>query len=380
MIETGAGRASFDRGRCPSPISPAIRRKIISPTGSPKTSPPNSRASTTVSSSPATPLSPTRASRSTPRRSARSLASATCSKARYSATRTACVSTRSSSTPNPARIFGPSGSRRTSADLFKLQDEIVARLANTLGYELIKAEAAKGTRSTNPDANDLVMRGWALINDPALFASKEKVNAARALFEQALAIDPNNAAAIAGDAATYFREYLFRWGNSGTDYDAKILGQADRAIALAPDYDQPYMFKSLYLLNSRRFDEAVSAADAGLAVNPNNPYLYLARAAPEIALGRFDEAKSDLQQGIRLSPRDPFMSDFSHRARRHRNWRWPSRSRDRRIPKVARRRRSHLLGLCKPRRLLCAPGQDGRGEAVRRRNPSRQSELHHQMV
>ena len=196
------------------------------------------------------------------------------------------------------------------ADVFKLQDQVVARLADILGYELVKAEAAKGARSTNPDANDLVMRGWAFINDPALFASKEKVNAARALFEQALAIDPNNAAAIAGDAATYFREHMFRWGNSGTDYDAKILGQADRAIALAPGYDQPHTFKSLYLVNSRRFDEAIRAADAGLAVNPNNPNLYLARAGSEIALGRFDEAKSDLQQGIRLSPRDPFVGIF----------------------------------------------------------------------
>jgi adenylate cyclase len=89
------------------------------------------------------------------------------------------------------------------ADLFKLQDQVVARLADTLGYELVKAEAAKGAHSTNPDANDLVMRGWALINDPALFASREKVNDARALFEQALAIDPNNAAAITGVAGTY---------------------------------------------------------------------------------------------------------------------------------------------------------------------------------
>ncbi len=61
-----------------------------------------------------------------------------------------------------------------AADLFKLQDQVVARLANTLGYELVKAEAAKGARSTNPDANDLVMRGRALINDPALFAQQGK--------------------------------------------------------------------------------------------------------------------------------------------------------------------------------------------------------------
>jgi TolB-like protein/class 3 adenylate cyclase len=37
------------------------------------------------------------------------------------------------------------------ADLFKLQDQVVARLANTLNFELTKAEAAKGARSNNPD-------------------------------------------------------------------------------------------------------------------------------------------------------------------------------------------------------------------------------------
>jgi adenylate cyclase len=36
------------------------------------------------------------------------------------------------------------------ADLFKLQDQVVARLANSLGYELVKAEAEKGVRTKNP--------------------------------------------------------------------------------------------------------------------------------------------------------------------------------------------------------------------------------------
>jgi adenylate cyclase len=47
------------------------------------------------------------------------------------------------------------------ADLFKLQDEVVARLANSLGYELIKAEAEKSVHSRNTDAIDLDMRGRA---------------------------------------------------------------------------------------------------------------------------------------------------------------------------------------------------------------------------
>ena len=44
-----------------------------------------------------------------------------------------------------------------------MQDEIVARLANTLGYELVRAEAKKSARSGNLDAIDLIMRGWAAI-------------------------------------------------------------------------------------------------------------------------------------------------------------------------------------------------------------------------
>ena len=194
------------------------------------------------------------------------------------------------------------------ADLFKLQDQVVARLANTLGYELVKAEAAKGARSNNPDAIDLVMRGQALMNE--FRPSKDGNNAARALFEQALAIDPNNAAAIAGLANTYLGEFAFGWANSGTDYDAKILDQADRAIALAPDYDLPYDVKGAYLGFLHRRDEALSATDAGLAVNPNYPTFYLTRAIAEISLGRFDEAKPDVRQAIRLSPRDPKLTIF----------------------------------------------------------------------
>jgi adenylate cyclase len=194
------------------------------------------------------------------------------------------------------------------ADLFKLQDQVVARLANSLGYELVKAEATKGARSTNPDANDLVMRGLALFNEQSFQPSKEKNDASRALYKQALAIDPNNAAAIAGLASDDFYEYIFGYGNPGTDYDAKILGQLDRAIALAPDYDLPYGAKSAYLSLSRRYDEAIRAANAGLAVNPNNPGIYVSRTGAEISLGHFDEAKSDVQQAIRLSPRDPLMT------------------------------------------------------------------------
>ncbi len=99
--------------------------------------------------------------------------------------------------------------------------------------------------------------------------------------------------------------YSRGWTTPGTDYETKILGQADRAIALAPDNVWAYNVKSLFLTVSQRANEGLSVADAGLAINPDDPVLYRARGLAENALGRYEQAKSDVQQAIRLGPRDP---------------------------------------------------------------------------
>jgi adenylate cyclase len=188
------------------------------------------------------------------------------------------------------------------ADLFKLQDQVVARLANTLGIELVKAEAQKAARSKSPDAVDLTMRGWALARTSQ--QTKEKNNAARALFEQALKIDPNNANALAGSAYTYANESV-AWRNPEIDYDARTLGQADRAIALAPNTWWAYYVKCVYLYYSHRADKAIDAADAGLAINQNFGPFWGVRGNANLFFGRFEQAKSDILQSIRLGPRDP---------------------------------------------------------------------------
>jgi adenylate cyclase len=195
------------------------------------------------------------------------------------------------------------------ADLFKLQDQVVARLANALSYELIRVEAETGARSKNPDVIDLVMRGnaagWRFVQHP----TKDDNIAIRALYEQALEIDPNDAEALVGVAGTYSNEYIF-WGNPETDYDAKILGQVDRSIALARDIPRAYWVKSVYLTTSRRPNEALRAADAGLAIYPNDASLLAARSSAETYLGQFEQAKSDVQQAMRLSPRDPKIGNW----------------------------------------------------------------------
>ena len=190
------------------------------------------------------------------------------------------------------------------ADLFKLQDEVVARLVNSLGYELIKAEAEKGERAKSPDVVDLAMRGWALAWRTTQTPLRANCAAALALFEQALRIDPNDASALSGEALIYFVEYSFGWGDAGVDYESKILGLADRAIALAPDDVRAYLVKSEYLSFSRRASDGLEVAEAGLVINPNDAHLFAARGFAELALGRFEQAKRDFEPAMRLSPRD----------------------------------------------------------------------------
>jgi len=191
------------------------------------------------------------------------------------------------------------------ADLFKLQDRVVARLANSMSDELVRAEAERGAHSKNPDAIDLIFRAQALRSQAFQRMTKDNINAERVLYEQALKIDPNDADALAGDAWTYVQEYSYGWANPETDYEAKALGQADRSIALAPDNVWAYLVKSVYLTVTHRPSEALTAVDAGLALNPNSAVLHGgARGLAEVVLGRFEQAKADEIEAMRLSPRD----------------------------------------------------------------------------
>src|SRR5262249_39067835 len=71
-----------------------------------------------------------------------------------------------------------------TADLFALQDEITARIANALGVELVAREAARPTE--HPDALDYVLRGRAVLLKPRTRDTHRK---AIDWYERALALD-----------------------------------------------------------------------------------------------------------------------------------------------------------------------------------------------
>jgi TolB-like protein/class 3 adenylate cyclase len=82
-------------------------------------------------------------------------------------------------------------------DLFDMQDEIVARVAEALNTQLVAAEARRAERAPLPDSMDLYFQGKACLNKGF---TPESLAQARGFFERALALDPSNIEALVGTA------------------------------------------------------------------------------------------------------------------------------------------------------------------------------------
>jgi adenylate cyclase len=188
------------------------------------------------------------------------------------------------------------------ANVFKLQDQVVARLANTLGYELVRAEAQRSTHSSNPDAIDLPMRGWAAMWQPMM---KESVASARDYFERAIRIDPQNAEAMVGLAYARLRLNFYGWNTAAENKPAAQLELLANAIEINPGYAFAYYVKSGVFWLSKEYAEALAAAETEVALDPNSAYGYAAIGRVEGLLGRCEQSIAHIKQAFALSPRDP---------------------------------------------------------------------------
>jgi adenylate cyclase len=195
------------------------------------------------------------------------------------------------------------------ANVFKLQDQVVARLANTLGYELVKAEAQRSTHSTNPDAIDLMMRGWAALWQQP---TKESTASARDYFDRAIKIDPRNAEAMVGFAYARFRASVYGWSTTAEDTYAAQMDLLTKATAINPGYAFAYYVKSNVLFFTKRLPEAIEAAQTAVALDPNAAYGYYAMALAEAWLERCEQSNEHIKQAFALSPHDPIFGGLWH--------------------------------------------------------------------
>ena len=136
--------------------------------------------------------------------------------------------------------------------------------------------------------------------------NKEQNDAAIAMFEQALKLDPNEPDALAGLALAYGRNNFWRWAGANPDLTPKIIALSDRAIELDPHNVTAYIAKAIYYIGlDDQPNEAIRIANAGLAINPNSAALYAARGSAEQYVNRYAESISDVEKARGLNRYDP---------------------------------------------------------------------------
>jgi adenylate cyclase len=191
---------------------------------------------------------------------------------------------------------------RDIGDLFALQNEITGRIANSLGRELIVAEAARPTE--RPGALDYIFRGratWA--KGPARGNYAEAIG----LFERALALDSRSVAAqilLANMLLNRVRENL-------TDSRAADIERAEglvsQALAISPSTPMVHFTKGQLLRTQHRCEEAIPEYDTVLASDRNFVAALLGIGICKVMVGSVQEAIPLFEQTIRLDPRDPYV-------------------------------------------------------------------------
>ena len=125
------------------------------------------------------------------------------------------------------------------ADLFDMQDEIVARLASALNAQLVAAEARRAEQAPNPNSMDLYFQGLAWFNKGV---TPDNVAQARSFFDRALAADPDNVDALIGSARADAVEGAISFVTDPMAAFAAAEAKLTKALSSVPDHARGHMY------------------------------------------------------------------------------------------------------------------------------------------
>jgi adenylate cyclase len=169
------------------------------------------------------------------------------------------------------------------------------------------ASRIEAERAVNPDARDLVMRGWAVHDRPYSIANRQE---AQRLFERALALDPRSVDARTGLARVLVSNVGEGWSNSIEQDMSRAEQLLLEADALDPNRSSIHYVIGLLRRTQNRTDEALTELETTIALDRNNARAYFQLGQALTTLGRPDEAIPNIEMAMRLNPLDPNRSYF----------------------------------------------------------------------
>ncbi len=224
---------------------------------------------------------------------------------------------------------------RDLADIFAVQDDVTAKVVSALSINLNAGDLQRiaSARTENLEAYDCYLRGRELW----VRAAKEPNAQARALLQRAVELDPNFAPAHALLSFVHKFDYINEWSASPEHslqcsrasalravslddanpiahlgmadmrlWDRRhdeAIREAERAIALAPNYAGGYVVLGLALHYTGRSEEALGCLDRAVELNPYYPDIHLhLQAQAAYQLSRYPEAAALLKRRILRNP------------------------------------------------------------------------------
>jgi adenylate cyclase len=191
---------------------------------------------------------------------------------------------------------------REIEDVFTLQDEVTEKIILALRVKTEKAEIDRVMHKTteNLNAYDWALRGRAYEHRE----TKEAFAQAREMYEKAVTLDPQYAAAYVGLGRTYCLEWLMQWGRDPRSLD-RAADLARRAIALDESLPTAYGLLGNVYLARKQHEEARAQLETSLALDPNDADSCASLGQILNWMGNPDEAMGLIKKAMQLNPHYP---------------------------------------------------------------------------
>ncbi len=187
------------------------------------------------------------------------------------------------------------------ADLFDMQDEIVARLANALNAQLTAAEARRAEQAPNPNSMDLYFQGLAWFNRGM---SPDNLAQARSFFDRALSANSDNVDALIRSARVDMIEGVLFFAPDPMAAFAAAEAKSTKALSSVPDHALGHMYLGLVEMWTKRAVEGIAECEHALALDRNLAHAHSSIGFGKIFIGRAEETEAHIVEALRLSPRD----------------------------------------------------------------------------
>ena len=189
------------------------------------------------------------------------------------------------------------------ADLFDMQDEIVARLAGALNAQLVAAEARRAEKAPNPDSMDFYFQGLAWLNKGL---TPDSVARARGIFDRALTADPDNVDALVGSANADALEGAHSFVNDPIAAFAAAEAKVTKALSSVPDDARGHVLLGLVEILTKRATQGIAECKHAVELDPNLAHAHSYIGLGKILVGRAEETEAHVAEALRLGR--PFLN------------------------------------------------------------------------